>query len=140
MEHDERDPRSAQMKRWARVLALHAGIFAVLLLVWRCPVWLLFGVPCPGCGITRAYLTLLKGDVAGAFAWNPMFLPAGLAFLYVIHRGLLPLKLGKRAEVILGILILTGMIGVYLYRLITGSGPIQPDPASGLVEKILHSI
>lgn len=34
--------------------------------------WLLH-IPCPGCGMTRAYLCLLQGDVGGAFGYHPMF-------------------------------------------------------------------
>lgn len=38
------------------------------------------GVPCPGCGMTRAYLLLLKGNLAGAFYYHPLFpLPAAVA-------------------------------------------------------------
>lgn len=33
----------------------------------------LFGIPCPGCGITRAYIALFRLDFAAAFAYNPMF-------------------------------------------------------------------
>lgn len=28
-------------------------------------------IPCPSCGSTRSVLSLLKGDIAGAFYWNP---------------------------------------------------------------------
>lgn len=28
-------------------------------------------IPCPSCGSTRSVLSLLKGDLAGAFYWNP---------------------------------------------------------------------
>jgi hypothetical protein len=37
-----------------------------------CPTALLFGVPCPGCGLTRATLALLHGDVAGALRLHPL--------------------------------------------------------------------
>lgn len=33
----------------------------------------LFHIPCMGCGMTRAYLCLLQGDVGGAFGYHPMF-------------------------------------------------------------------
>jgi hypothetical protein len=31
------------------------------------------GVPCPGCGLTRAYLSLAAGNIRGAFEWHPLF-------------------------------------------------------------------
>lgn len=44
-----------------------------------------YGIPCPGCGMTRSFLCLLHGDVEGAFYWHPLFiLPilAGLVFIF----------------------------------------------------------
>jgi hypothetical protein len=36
-----------------------------------CPFKALTGLPCPGCGMTRALLSMTKGDFHGAFAFNP---------------------------------------------------------------------
>jgi len=38
-----------------------------------CPFKAIFHIPCPGCGMTRAYLSLLRLDFAAAFAFHPMF-------------------------------------------------------------------
>jgi hypothetical protein len=37
-----------------------------------CPTAFFLGVPCPGCGMTRAALALLHGDVHGAIALHPL--------------------------------------------------------------------
>ena len=37
-----------------------------------CPFHAITGVPCPGCGSTRAALALARGDVFAAFGWNPL--------------------------------------------------------------------
>jgi hypothetical protein len=47
-----------------------------------CPLHAWTGLPCPGCGSTRAVLALLRGDVLGAVAWNPLA-GLGLALLGV---------------------------------------------------------
>ena len=38
-----------------------------------CLFKLVLRIPCPGCGITRAYLSLLRLDIGTAFAYNFMF-------------------------------------------------------------------
>jgi hypothetical protein len=37
----------------------------------HCLVMEFFGVPCPGCGGTRALHSLMEGRLVEAFAWNP---------------------------------------------------------------------
>jgi hypothetical protein len=46
-----------------------------------CPTAGLLGIPCPGCGLTRATLAVLRGDFAGAFGFHPLVFV--LAPLYV---------------------------------------------------------
>jgi hypothetical protein len=49
---------------------------AVGLAAWQhfplCPLASTFGIPCPGCGLTRATLALLRGDVARALQIHPL--------------------------------------------------------------------
>jgi hypothetical protein len=50
-----------------------------------CLIEAILGVECPGCGLSRAFQALLHGDLAGAWAHNPLVfvvLPAG-AFYWV---------------------------------------------------------
>jgi hypothetical protein len=37
-----------------------------------CPTALVFGIPCPGCGLTRATLALSHGDVRAALGFHPL--------------------------------------------------------------------
>lgn len=52
-----------------------------------CPMRIFIGLPCPGCGLTRAFILLLKGDIAGSIRMHPLLLPvmAGV-FLYLYQR------------------------------------------------------
>ncbi|NLZ47488.1 MAG: DUF2752 domain-containing protein [Clostridiales bacterium] len=38
-----------------------------------CLFYNITGVPCPGCGMTRAFLHLFKGNILQAFKYNPLF-------------------------------------------------------------------
>ena len=60
------------MKRWLAPAAI-AGVLAFAYFVsWPCPVRLVFGVPCPACGITRATHLATKGELAAATAMHPL--------------------------------------------------------------------
>lgn len=75
------------MKERLRKLALEGGILvglgaaytALILVVGRglyCPFWKLTGLLCPGCGVTRMCLALLRLDLAGAWRANAALLLA----------------------------------------------------------------
>ena len=68
------------------------GLFGVLLFVWyyfRLPYVLrsLTGIPCPTCGLTRAWLYALHLDFSGAFRQYPMFWAVPLLVLYLLYDG-----------------------------------------------------
>jgi hypothetical protein len=62
--------------RARRLLLALAGASAVALMLlldlWRCPLAELAGVPCPGCGLTRAAFALALGDVPRALELHPL--------------------------------------------------------------------
>ena len=60
-------------KRAVTALSLTAGALSLLWLgAPVCPTALFFGVPCPGCGLTRAAFALLSGDVKAALHFHPL--------------------------------------------------------------------
>lgn len=74
--------------RVAVVLTTSAWIAApVALLMWLgvpvCGFAAVFHVPCPGCGLTRASLRLLAGDLSGCLSFHPLapiIVPSMIAF------------------------------------------------------------
>lgn len=60
------------LKRTLLVLVLMAAAFPVGL-KYGCLIKNVFGIECPSCGVSRAWLALLKGDIVGAFGYHPMF-------------------------------------------------------------------
>lgn len=65
------------------------GILAVVLLVFKifdipCVFNLLFKIPCPSCGMTRAYINLLHLDISGAFRMHFMFWSVPILVIYYL--------------------------------------------------------
>lgn len=75
-----------------------------------CPFRALTGLPCPGCGMTRAFLALGRLDFAGAWAYNPLSLPlAALTLLYAAGRVPRALRSARTANLaLLGVLTFWG--------------------------------
>ncbi|MBQ8283467.1 MAG: DUF2752 domain-containing protein [Clostridia bacterium] len=56
--------------------------FIIIFFFYKCPIKLIFGVDCPGCGMTRAYKALLKLDIKSAFAYHELF---PIPFIFVTY-------------------------------------------------------
>lgn len=81
-----------------------------------CPLVITLGLPCPGCGMTRAAGLFLTGRWRQAVEMNPMIVPVAGAFLYfAVNR----YAFGKRARGMKGIVvgIAVAMILSYSYRM-----------------------
>ena len=74
--------------------ALHLGAVAAGFGGWQCPMLSTLGVPCPGCGLSRAAMLLVRGEIGHALslhAFAPVLIGA-LAMLLVAATA------GKRAR------------------------------------------
>lgn len=52
-----------------------------------CLIKALTGITCPGCGMTRAYVSLLHLDFAGAFRYHKMFWAPPILYVYFLFDG-----------------------------------------------------
>lgn len=68
-------PKPGGRKFWVRlgILGGYLGYLGIWLwLGLPCWVQAVFGIPCPGCGMSRAAMALLRLDIPGAFGWHAM--------------------------------------------------------------------
>jgi hypothetical protein len=49
-----------------------------------CPSKYFFGLDCPGCGMQRSMLDLLKGDIAGSLKMYPGLLPILFTLVFMV--------------------------------------------------------
>ncbi len=91
-----------------------------------CLFLLIFKTPCPTCGITRAWLSVLRLDFAEAFAFHPLFWSIPVLALYAVFDGrlfknrylnyglLIAIALGFLIYFILGLIDLEYRVMIYI--------------------------
>ena len=92
-----------------------------------CPIKLLFGMACPGCGLARAVLLCAQGDFLGAARMHPLapvfllqMLLLGLAFLLATGSASRREQLGRVVRRALQC-DAVALIAVWMFRLSTGA-------------------
>jgi hypothetical protein len=138
-------------RRSATVLAVLFGFaLAVLFEIPLCPTASLFGVPCPGCGLTRGALRLLQGDLTGALAFHPLVPVLGPLVAWLVLKAALgyvrggapvpaPSPHSARLTTVLGSLLLASLLVVWAARFFGAFGGPVPvtSPARELIQRVL---
>lgn len=133
------------MKRcltWDKVLFLLLAFVAVIVLEVTdigCPILYFTGISCPGCGLTRAYFSLLRGDISGAFMYHPLWwgIPVGMVLLAATEYSE---KFRKIAVSGLVILFLIWLI-VYIERMLdSGDSIVFYAPEHGAVARLFDML
>ena len=98
-------------------------VFAIYFVIGRkllyslCPMVIMTGFPCPGCGLTRAMFMVLRGDFAGAWKMHPFIYGVIILVGWFCVRRYIQRKetksLGKWV-----ILLCVGLILYYVYRMV----------------------
>ncbi len=108
-------------------LGLYCAIALALNL--QCPIRALTGVSCPGCGMTRAVVSLLQLDFKGAFYYHPMvfgIVPVA-AVLFLLNQ-----RKNKRLRKLFILAVCLLFVTVYLYRFTVMKSPVLKfDPKNG---------
>lgn len=79
---------------------VHLGATAVGVPGWICPWKAATGLPCPGCGLTRASIWLVKGDIAGALKLHP-FAPVAVVGIALVLMGAIWPRAGRERMLVM---------------------------------------
>lgn len=104
-----------------RAKLLLTGIYIVIIatmyfLKIPCIYRYLFNIECPGCGMTRAALSVLSLDFVTAFKYHPMFWSVPVAYLYFLFDG--RLFKNKIIDRTILIFIAAGFVANWFFKLI----------------------
>lgn len=130
-------------KRKNRLQALAAVMTVVCLYAFMqmqgitCPIKYITGISCAGCGMTRAYLSLLRLDIGVAFTYHPLFwLVPIMVFTIWKKQKIKPVYY----KAILTIAIFL-FLAIYIYRIVQGDGDVVVfKPEEGMIIRFLNNL
>lgn len=108
---------------------------AILVDAPMCPSATMTGIPCPGCGLTRATLSALQGNFAEAFHFHPLFwfvtplyvgMLGSLGWSYVRGGGYVPSQRFNKIATAVAITAFVLIIGVWVSRFFGAFGGPVP--------------
>ena len=103
-----------------------------------CIIKTLTGISCPGCGMTRACLALLRLDFSAALYYHPLSI-----YLIIAIPIMIVLYLRDQDKLCKFILIISAiiMLAVYFYRFLIVRTPVLKfAPENGLFPRLIHTI
>ena len=130
-------------ERIKRDVRLSVGPVLILVAIWAgisfifgtfCPVAFVTGFPCPGCGLTRAALSLISLHPVRAWDYNPsLYLWAAMGLAFIVRRYFQGKELSPLRPLFAAVIVATVLI--YIWRMIhcfPGSVPMVYTPGNCL--------
>lgn len=102
------------------IIILGLSLFLFMFEIRICPFFNLLHIPCPGCGLTRAFVLFIQGKFSESLHYNILLIPllAGvltyLVFTFFNKREVIDSFLIKHQRVVIAIAILLVIITEYI--------------------------
>jgi Protein of unknown function (DUF2752) len=84
-----------------------------------CPSKKFLHIECPGCGLQRSYIALMKGDLAASFQLYPAAIPMLILFCFLLLHLFFRFKNGSKILMMLYIFCATIIAVHYIYKIVT---------------------
>ena len=110
--------------KYEKIIILFVCVILLVLVlsgIYACPIKLIFGIPCPCCGITRAYLSAFHGDFESAFHYHPLWTLFFPVFALLFLNELNVIKIKAFIINLVAIIFAFLVLACYVYRLYTGT-------------------
>lgn len=102
-----------------------------------CPIKYLTGISCAGCGMSRAWISLLHFNFRDAFMYHPLFFLPPVALIIMLCKSKINIKFYK----IFMFTIAGAFVIVYLYRMIAGNDNIVVfEPQNNIIFRIMREL
>lgn len=109
------------MQKIKKFILCHLAALVALLFIaflYHCPTYYFFHIPCPGCGITRAYKAAFTLDFKSAFQYHPLFFTVAPTILYIAHRNVLKWRFNDKVETTYFAILCACFLVVYIIRML----------------------
>lgn len=127
-----------EYEKYKEYIKLGAAILLIIFIFYitgiGCPIKYFTGVSCAGCGMSRAYFSLLRLDIKAAFHYHPLFFTPPLLLLLFINKDRVKPSTFKA----LLFTYVAAFVIIYLYRIILAVDDIVVfEPQNGLVYRFI---
>lgn len=132
------------MEKTKKIRQLCPVILAVMILfvlavtgVYKCPMDYIFGIPCPMCGITRAFVSLVHGDIREAFYYHPLWPVALITVIFYLLHFFEIIKINRRTMDIICFILCSLLIGCFILRHFRHSPVVSIHRETSLIGRIM---
>lgn len=126
---------SIDKKETLKFTLIVVSIYTILNLFGTgCPIKFFTGISCAGCGMTRAWISLLQLDIKGAFHYHPLVIVPLIYIVIYFFKNKLSKKL-RKILVYIGIMLFAV---VYIFRILNPDDTtVDINIKNGLIYKFL---
>jgi hypothetical protein len=102
-----------------------------------CPIKYITGISCAGCGMSRAWVSLLHFNIHDAFMYHPLFFLPPVVVIVMLFKSKINIKFYK----IFMFTMAGAFVIVYLYRMFIGTGDIVVfEPQNNILFRIIRKL